>query len=389
MEKPKYINNEKIIINTLKNGKWEQTEINNNHNRNNIKEDIIDDSNDIIHNDEFVGEFSHKKIQNQNDNIIEINDGTENSKNNNNNYNIHIGNKINRINKTPNKKFEYGNVIEERRNYKLYVSGVGYVDNNSPEKIPNNICIERYIKNSPSCESYRYFSEQDNNICDYTINSRAVMNSKNYFNTCNSSQRNSPKYICYSSPPKREYKTPYNLKPKGIIRDNLDGQFFRVFQAIPADIDADNCGCLYTEIYNNKNQYYSPHKLYHNNIKCYRRNNNNFFFNSNLSKSRSQKRFIVNKPLIKHERNNSSNLYQIKTNDKTYQPQSEENFKSFCYKKNPIYKKNNIITKSNKNNDNKIEYFSKKIQVKKASKLSNNYNNNNNVIEINENNNKS
>ena len=63
MEKPKYINNEKIIINTLKNGKWEQTEINNNHIRDNIKENITDDSNDIIHNDEFVGEVSHKQKQ--------------------------------------------------------------------------------------------------------------------------------------------------------------------------------------------------------------------------------------------------------------------------------------------------------------------------------------
>lgn len=385
MEKPKYINNEKIIINTLKNGKWEQTEINNNHSRNNIKENIIEDSNDIIHNDEFVGEVSHKKTQKVNDNIIEINDGTENSKYNNNNYYNNIGGKMNRINKTPNKKFEYGNVIEERRNYKLYVSGVGYVDNNSPEKIPNNICIERCIRNSPSCESYKYFSGQDNNVCDYNINSR-VLNRRNDFNTCNSSLRNSPKYICYSSPPKKEYKTPYNLKHKGIIRDNMDGQFFRVFQAIPVDIDEDNYDCLYTEINNNKNQYYSPHKLYNNNIKCYRRNNNNFFFNSNHSNCRSQKKFIINRPIIKHEKYNSSNLYQIITNDKQYQPQCENNFKYFCYKKQPIYKKNNIIIKSSKNNDNKSEYISKKIKVKKASKFSNN---DNNFIEVNENNNKS
>ena len=388
MEKPKYINNEKIIINTLKNGKWEQTEINNNHIRDNIKENITDDSNDIIHNDEFVGEVSHKQKQKTNDNIIEINDGTENSKNNNN-YNI--GSKINKINKTPNKKFGYGNVIEERRNYKLYVSGVGYVDNNSPEKKPNNICIERCIRNSPSCESYKFFSDQENNICDYNINSRVVVNRKNDFNTCNSSLRNSPKYICYSSPPKKEYKTPYNLKHKGIIRNNMDGQYFRVFQAIPVDIDTDtdNCDCLYTEINNNKNQYYSPYKLYNNNnnnIKCYRRNNNNFFFNSNHSNCRSQKKFIINRPIIKHERYNSSNLYQIITNDKAYQPQCETNFKSFRYIKQPIYKKNNIIIKSNRNNDNKSEYFSKKIKVKKASKFSNN---DNNFIEINENNNKS
>lgn len=384
MEKPKYINNEKIIINTLKNGKWEQTEINNNHNRNNIKENINDDSNDIIHNEEFVGEVSHKKIQKTNDNIIEIDDGTENQNNNNNN-NIHTGSKTNRINKTPNKKFEYGNVIEERRNYKLYVSGVGYVNNNSPEKVLNNICIERCIRNSPSCESYKYFSEKNDNICDYNIKSR-VVNRNNYFNTCNSSLRNSPKYICYSSPPKKEYETPYNLKHKGIIRDNLDGQYFRVFQAIPVDIDEDNCGCLYTEINKNKKQYYSPHKLNHNNIKCFRRNNNNFFFNSNHSNCRSQNKIVVNRPIIKHERYNSSNLYQIITKDKAYQPQIETNFKSFCYKKHPIYKKNNIIIKSNKNNDNKNEYISKKIKVKKASKFSNN---DNNFIEINENNNKS
>ena len=145
------------------------------------------------------------------------------------------------------------------------------MDNNSPEKISNNICIERYIKNSPSCESYKYY-----NICDYNINSR-IMNRKNYFNTCNSYLRNSPKYICFISPPKKEYKMPYNLKHRGIIRDNLDGQFFRIIQAIPIDIDVDNCDCLYIDINKNKNQYYSPHKLYNSNIKCYRRNNNNFF----------------------------------------------------------------------------------------------------------------
>ena len=317
-------------------------------------------------------------MQKINDNIIEINDRTENSKNNNN-YNI--GSKINRINKTPNKKFEYENVIEERRNYQLYVSGVGHVDDNSPKKISNNICIERYIKNSPSCESYKY-----NNICDYNINPR-VVNRKKDFNSCNSYLRNSPKYICYSSPPKKEYKTPYNLRHKGIIRNNLDGQFFRIIQAIPIDIDVDNWDCLYTEINNNKNQYYSPHKLYNSNIKCYRRNNNNFFFNSNNSNSRSQKKYIINKPIIKNERYNSSNQYQIITNDKGYQPQYEDNYKSLCYKKHPIYKKNNIIIKSNKNNDNKSEYISKKIHVKKASIFSNN---DNNFIKINEkNNNKS
>ena len=79
-------------------------------------------------------------------------------------------------------------------------------------------------------------------------------------------------------------------------------------------------------------------------------------------------------------------MYQIISNDKGYQPQCETNFKSFCYKKHPIYKKNNIIIKSNKNNDNKNEYISKKIHVKKASIFSNN---DNNFIEINENNNKS
>jgi len=388
MEKPKYINNEKIIINTLKNGKWEQTEINNNHSRNNIKEDIIDDSNEIIHNDEFVGEVSHQKKQKINDNIIEINDGTENSKNNNNNYNNHIESKINRVNKTPNKKFEYGNVIEERRNYKLYVSGVGYVDNNSPESKSNNICIERYIKNSPSCESYKYCSEQDNNVCNYNYNyniNSKIVNRNNNFNTYHSSRRNSPKCIFYSNSPKKEYKTPYNLKHKGIIRDNLDGQYFRVFQAIPVDMDADNCGCLYNEINNCKNQYYSPHKLYNSNIKCIRRNNNNFFYNSSHSNSKSQKKIVINKPIIKHERYKSSNLYQIIENDKAYKPQCETNYKSLCYKKQPIYKKNNIIIKSNKNNDdNKNEYIPKKIFVKKSSKFC--YNDNN-FIEINENNN--
>lgn len=385
MEKPKYINNEKMIINTLKNGKWEQTEINNNHSRNHIKENINDDSNDIIHNDEFVGEICHNNIQKTNDNIIEINDGTENSNNNNNNYNSKIESKINRINKTPNKKFEYGNVLEERRNYKLYVSGVGYVDNNSPEKISNNICVEKYIRNSPSCESYKYFSEQDNNICDYNINSKILKRKKNDFNTCYSSLRNSPKHICYSSPPKREYKTPYNLKHKGIIRDNLDGQFFRVFQAIPVDVDIDNCDNLYTDINYNRNLYYSPHRLYDNNIKCYRRNNNNFFFNSNHNNNRSQGKYNYNKPIIKHERYKSSNLYQIISNDKECQPQCGNNLKSFYCKKQPIYKKSNIIIKSNKNNniENKSEYISKKIHVKKVPI----FNNNNNFIKINENNN--
>ena len=400
---------DKIYVDTLKDGKWEKIELK----RNIQNPDILDDSNDIIKNDEFVGEICqnnnyilNEKRQNKDNNIIKLIDRGQNlNKDNNYNNNCYIlENQDNIINSSPSKRYEYGKVIEERRNYKFYVSGVGYVDDDTKEDISNRICVEKHIKNSPSVEFYKLYNDNHTNTCS---NINIVKENKEYTSN-NSSFRNSPNYICYSSPNKTHYKSPYNLESKGIMKDNLNGQYFRVFKAVPIDIDINDCeevNYKYDNI-NNFNKLYSPNKYYIDNNNCNYNNynnryynksrNNNFFFISSNTNNRSQEKYFIQRPIFNNTNYNTSNLNLYETtNIKSYIPTVRNCYKSFHYKKqsiSPTYRtKNYIINRNNINNNRNFsnddnsncrnnKFISKKMEFLRQPK--NIYNNN--YIQVNE-----
>ena len=80
----------------------------------------LEDSSDVIENEEYVGEIIPKNniiIKNHKDNIFETH--------------------------PTNNQYQNGIIVEERNNYQFYVSGVGYTNNNILEKKNYKI----YMKN--------------------------------------------------------------------------------------------------------------------------------------------------------------------------------------------------------------------------------------------------
>lgn len=348
-----------------------------------IHKNLFVDSDDIILNDEYIGEIPQKKyiitkdISNCHDNIYNNNNikiireqKSIDDNYDNNTYVLSSPSTINFINRTPHKKLEYGNVIEERRNYKLYVSGVENVNNDFNGRENNNIHMirnnsnrinlfnhEKYLQKSPSFKSYKYCDEYtNNNINDYHINSKIVRTNRNQdLNYFSNNYRNIPSYIYYSSPIKKTYKSPYSLRSKGILKDNAYGQYYRVFQAIPIDIN--DCED-YDDKYNNNKMYsvkinYNDINNYHNkrHVNAY---NNNFIINSNDINRVKEEQYIFVKPEIKTNKNYNSNLHTIEST-----PESDNNIKPIYFKKK-VYKPsitmhNFYKKKANNNNNIKIK----------------------------------
>lgn len=343
-----------------------------------IHKNLFVDSDDIISNDEYIREIPQKKyiiakdMSNCHDNIynnnIKIIRGQKNIDDNydNNTYVLSSPSRIDLINRTPHKKFEYGNVIEERRNYKLYVSGVENVNNDFYGNENNNIHMTRnnsnrinlfnhkkYLQKSPSLKSYKYYDEySNNNINDYHINSKIVKINRNQdLNYFSNNYRNTPNYIYYSSPVKKSYKSPYSLRSKGILKDNAYGQYYRVFQAIPIDIgdcedfdDKYNNNKIYSDKinYNDINDNYSKRH-----VNTY---NNNFIINSNDINRAKKEKYTFIKPEKKIQKNYNSNLHTIEST-----PESDKNIKPIYFKKKvytPSITMHNFYNKKDKNKNN-------------------------------------
>ena len=187
---------------------------------------LIDDSSDIIENDEYVGE-----IQNQ----ILIKENKH---------------KINYRNKTLAGKNKFGTIIEERNNYKFYVSG-------------------SCAGNSKQSKKYQLKKYEGNFLQSSNINNDKI---------------NKIKIKEYND------KLLYNFINAGILRYEPKGLFYKIYQAIPIDIN-DN----YFKKYFFKNEMDLINKE---NIQ---KNRNNFFVNSayiNKNKKIS-KNYVFKKPIIK------------------------------------------------------------------------------------------
>ena len=358
--KERFKNNDNSIKTYSINGSFNIIEIKNN----NDNENILDDTEDIIENDEFVGEiprnnyFYLKKDRNYDNNYIEeIIKGTKQSNYNNNYY--HMSNQKNRI---PKRRNEYGNVLEERRNYILYVSGIDnsnldFQDSNNL-KVNNERKIVKYYKENPSFElsKYKYYNSQNNtNENSYCGSSKNII-TKNY--SFYSTNRTNPHHICYSSPMKKIYKSPYNLKRKGIIKDNLYGKFYKVFQAVPVTIDEETDNKI-------RNRILSAEK---NNYNYY---NENFEIN-NIN---NNKNYVFQKPILRNVKTNNRNVINIVNNNNS-KPKNGKKKKSL-YIKEKNYSPN---SKNNGFNYKKRIYYNNENNLKQK-KI---YNNNNNYVEINE-----
>ena len=330
--------------------------------KNNFNESILNDAEENI--DEFMGKIPRNNnfnLNNRNyDNnyIKEIINGT-NQLNYNNNY-TYTYNLKNRI---PNQRNEFGIVLEERRNYKLYVSGINNTnidyskDNNSNLKVNNKRKIIRHYEENPSFDlsKYKYYNAQNNsNENGYCGNSEKIIKKNYSFYSIN---RTNPHHICYSSPIKKIYKSPYNLKKKGIIKDNLYGKFYKVFQAVPATIDEETDNKI-------KNRILSEEKNNYN--YC----NNNF----EIKTINNNKKYIFQKPILKNVKYNNSNIINILDNN-DYKAENGKKKKSL-YIKEKYYSPN---CRNNCFNYNKGIYYNNENNLKKK-----NYNNNNNYVEINE-----
>ena len=355
MSQKRIRNQNRIITTTFKNGRWKEIEKNNYYLNNSNEEDIsnfhiYDNTNDISNNSQTINRYNNK-------------------------YYI-CPHKIKIINNTQNEKFEYGNVIEERRNYKLYISGFENAkkDNFKEDynKLNNNIKTlkycnnQKFIKNSPSLESYDCKDiEINNNINNYSLNSKIIRNNREVYSPF-SNKRNNINYIYFSSPTKRIYKTPYNLKNKGIIKDNLYGKFYKVFQAIPADIDINNESNY--KIYNEQN--YSDEKIKNINYK-------NNYFNSlyNNNNNDKDKLILYKKPILK--RANDVNYGNIH-NESDYNNKNPKYIKKI----KSLYLKNKSYSNNCKGNPFIcVKEFIKINQENRFKEESNSFNNNN-YIEI-------
>ena len=381
-----------------------------------INHKILEDSDDVIQNDEFVGEMpnsnyeykinkdinnninhSNVKFFTRGENAVIYNNNSYYLSDNKNNLERRIRHKRNRRNK----KTRYGSVIEERRNYKLYLSGIESCDdvisedeyeNKKYKRISNINRINLFNTNvntngiSPTLRMNDYCNDYNTNT-KYLSSNRNL--SKNY---STKSFRTTQNYIFYNSPIKKTYKSPYNLKDKGILKDNFCGQYYRVYQAIPLDNSEIEINDNIIDYENNDNKFdgykiYSAKPLcYKNNVNCYSYNNsayvsknkNNILVYSNDIKrtdnNKNNKNFLFIKPKI--IKNNNNNIYYSKTknvytesNKSLIIGKTETNEKE----NKPIYLKKKI---NSKNNINTNKNSTKKIKN----------NNNNNFVEINESN---
>ena len=369
-----------------------------------VNHKILEDSDDIIQNDEFVGEmpnsnYEYKLTKDINNNIIHSNvkfftRGENADKYNNNSYYLsdnknNLERRIRHKRNKRNKRIQYGSVIEERRNYKLYLSGNESCDDVISEDEYEDIKCKRMSninrvnlfntnRNSPILRINDYCNE-------YNTNTKIVSSNRNLSkNYSTKSFRTTPNYICYSSPIKQTYKSPYNLKNKGILKDNFCGQYYRVYQAIPLD----NCEI---EINDNIIDKFDGYKIYstkrlcnknngysNNNSAYVSKNKNNILVYSNnirrISNNKNNKNYLFKKPKI--IKNNNNKIYYSKTKNiytESNKPliigKTEANEKETkpIYLKKKINSKNNI--NSNKNNTKKMQN-----------------NNNNNFVEIKESN---
>ena len=342
------------------------TEISNNTNRTNIKTKALNNGmwdKIILKNNNSSPENLENYIRY--DDYIE--DYSQNNKyilNRENLYNDYNMSRypINRRTKIPNNQFEYGNVIEERRNYKLYISGIENSSN------INNNCFNSHYFKAYKCNNNDICNQMNDSFINSKIKKRK--RNSNLYSPYSNNRRNS-NYIYYSSPTKKIYKSPYYLKNKGIIKDNIFGNLYKVFEAVPISTND-----LEKNDYKLNNRIISPKK----------ENNINYMRNNDIQKEQNNNNFIFKKPILKMEKYKNSNKrsQNIKVdtiNNKIIGLEFGKKIKSLYFIKKSYSsncKGNNFISKKIINN--KKNNLNRSINEEKSQLINNTY------IEINESN---
>ena len=265
-----------------------------------------EDSSDVIENDEYVGEIIPKNkiiIKNYKNNTHSTNNPDQN-----------------------------GIIIEERNNYQFYVSGNGYATNNIQKNQNSNNLFGNQKLNYNKSKKLVYDElnvnrglNNDNYDCNLS-KSKEINNIQEYSNFENENYGDDENNTLYN------HKSTFGFRNVGIIKDSSNGQLYKIYEAIPIDINNEN---IEQQLRNNKNYLIK-------NLKSAYGNRNNFVINSIGINKKETNNYISESPLIKKE-NNSNN---IKNKGDNYEilPTSQKI-------KSVYIKKDSISSKIFKNND--------------------------------------
>ena len=243
---------------------------------------ILEDSSDIIENDDYVGEIIPKNLI-----IIKTHKNKIRSKS-----------PINRIKK--------GIVIEERNNYQFFASGIEYSDINivNNKKYINerkNINLDTQIKTENNELTEIPYLKYNQN--DYNLSKNRKMESietyLNYEKEINNEKNKNNNFKVNNQ------KTPYNFKNTGFLRDSSNGQLYKIYQVIPIDINNEK---IEEVLQKNKN-------YLNNNYKKIYGNKNNFLINSIDIDNNSINNNVFQKPIITRKIISNTNIYNNYAND--------------------------------------------------------------------------
>ena len=295
--------------------------ISNKNNENNYFHYNLEDSCDIIENDEYVGEL-RPKIKKL---ILHYNDQ---------NYKSYL----------QNNQYQNGIVIEERNNYKFFVSGGEYSNKN----ISNIAIRHKYDEkqninyyNNINLESDRLNKDQFFNYNNYALSENKKMHNKQDNSHFEKSRHNEDNnYIAFNQ------KSSFNFKNVGILRDSSNGKLYKIYQAIPIDINDEN---LEQELRKNqnhlinfKNSYGNKNNFVINRIDINKKQVNNNIFDESLIKRKN----ILN---ITKNKDNKKKIFQTIKSINEYQDTTNL-FAKYNHGQNGLYQNKKII-----NNNNYIE----------------------------------
>ena len=145
-----------------------------------------------------------------------------------------------------NKELQYGDIIEEKNNYIFYASGIRYYNIKNEEK--HNLENKSiYIPFNSRTNKINYTSKNKNYQNNLKEKNFDLLDSEEEYN--NSENNNIEIH---------NYKSCFNFKDAGILRDSLNGNLFKIYQAIPLDINNKN---IELDLSKAKNYLNNNHKI--------------------------------------------------------------------------------------------------------------------------------
>ena len=168
----------------------------------------LEDSSDVIENEEYVGEIIPKNniiIKNHKDNIFETH--------------------------PTNNHYQNGIIVEERNNYQFYVSGVGYTNNNIlKKKNYNNLYEKQKLCYNEKKESVNNKIKTEKFFNDYYDCNNKLINIQGYSNFENEKDEDIKNYELNNN------KSYCRFQNFGFLKDSSNGQLYKIYEAIPIDI---------------------------------------------------------------------------------------------------------------------------------------------------------